>query len=369
MTPLRLTPEQHREHGGCIQSAISKVFGVTPQLYPESTCEACGGIRTAEGLILRPPRLLVVEVRDDETMIFDNWRFPLWLDIPYSSYRYHLVGRVLKPTPDHFSAISRLPGLDFILSHDGLKRRGFVQADIPSDMDAAFGCGAAPSRDAVYVLEAGAAAQESIYRGRAEILEALFQFKLSDNPDLESIWPLVTLGSSYPKILEESRDDQPSRRTYQFAYSDDADTFSALPLPNPDGPSDQQPQALDSDIKFGSGDNSSRGNSDINLYTEVVKIDQELADSSIPRCDAATDIDAEATELELEMTELFVAQHGDLSLDDSLLDAIQADSLNALAEDQAVRRDEDLTFAAEQIALAKTHGIREYTAKFPSFLA
>ena len=54
------------------------------------------------------------------------------------------------------------------------------------------------------VLEAGAAAQESIYRGRAEILEALFQFKLSDNPDLESVWPLVTIGSSYPKILEES---------------------------------------------------------------------------------------------------------------------------------------------------------------------
>ena len=95
--------------------------------------------------------------------------------IPYSSYRYHLVGRVLKPMPNHFSAISRPPGLDLILSHDGLKRRGFVQADIPSDMDAAFDCGVAP-RDAVYVLEAGATAQESIYRGRAKILEVLFQF-------------------------------------------------------------------------------------------------------------------------------------------------------------------------------------------------
>ena len=41
---------------------------------------------------------------------------------------------------------------------------------------------------------------------------------------------------------------------------------------------------------------------------------------------AATDLDAEATELELEMTEWFVARHGDPSLDDSLSDAIQADS-------------------------------------------
>jgi len=364
MTPLRLTPEQHRKHGGCIQSAISEVFGVTPQLYPESTCDACGGSRTTNGLILRPPRLLVVEVSDDETMIFDNWRFPLWLDIPYSSYRYHLIGRVLKPTPDHFSAISRLPGLDFILSHDGLRRRGFVEADFPSDMDAAFGCGAAPSRDAVYVLEAGAKAQESIYRGRTEILEALFQFKLSENPNLESIWPLVTLGG-YPKILEENRDDQPSRRTYQFAHSDDADTFRALP--KPDGPSDQRPQELDSDIKFGSGENSSSENSDTNLHTKAVKIDQELADPSSPRCDAATDLDVEA--MELEMIESFGAWHGDPILDDSLLDAIQADSLNALMEDQAMRRDENLTFAAEQIALAKTHGICEYTANFPFFLA
>ena len=327
MTPLRLTPEQHHTHGGCIQSAIGEVFGVTPQLYPESTCEACGGIRTAEGLILRPPRLLVVEVSDDETMIFDHWRFPLSLDIPYTSYRYHLVGRVLKPTPDHFSAISRLPGLDFIFSHDGLERRGFVQANIPSNMDVAFGCGAAPSRDAVYVLEGGAAAQESIYRGRTEILEALFQFKLTDNPDLESIWPLATLGSSYPKILEESRDDQPSRRTYQFAYSDDADTFHALPLPKPDGHSDQQPQTLDdSDIKFGGGDNSSRGNADTNLHTEVAKLDQELADPSGPQC-AATDLESEATDLE--MTESFGTRHGHLGLDDSLLDAIWVDSLNA----------------------------------------
>ena len=201
MTPLWLTPEQH---GGCIQSAIGEVFGVMPQLYPESTCEACDGICTAEGLILRPPQLLVVEVSDDETMIFDHWHFPLSLDIPYTSYRYHLVGRVLKLTPDHFSAISRLPGLDFIFSHDGLERHGFMQANIPSDIDVAFGCGAALSQDAVYVLEGGAAAQESIYRGRTEILEALFQFKLTDNPDLESIWPLATLGSSYPKILEES---------------------------------------------------------------------------------------------------------------------------------------------------------------------
>jgi hypothetical protein len=53
------------------------------------------------------------------------------------------------------------------------------------------------------------------------------------------------------------------------------------------------------------------------------------------------------------------------------LDAIQADSLNALAEDEAMRRDEDLIFAAERIALAKTHRIREYTvtAKSPSFLS
>ena len=82
MTPLRLMPEQHREHGGCIQSAISEVFGVMPQLYPKSTCEACGGIRTAESLILRPPRLPVVEVSDDETMIFDNWHYPIYLIHP-----------------------------------------------------------------------------------------------------------------------------------------------------------------------------------------------------------------------------------------------------------------------------------------------
>src|ERR1700756_1442726 len=80
MTPLRLTPEQHRERRGCIQSAISEVFGVMPQLY--STCKACGGIRTAEGLILCPPRLPGVEVSDDETMIFDNWCFPIYLIHP-----------------------------------------------------------------------------------------------------------------------------------------------------------------------------------------------------------------------------------------------------------------------------------------------
>jgi hypothetical protein len=62
---------------------------------------------------------------------------------------------------------------------------------------------------------------------------------------------------------------------------------------------------LDSDIKLGSGDDSSRGNSDINLHTEVVNLDQELADPPSPRWDAATDLDAEATEFE--MTESFSA--------------------------------------------------------------
>ena len=45
-------------------------------------------------------------------------------------------------------------------------------------------------------MEASVAAQESIYHGKAEILEMLFQFKLSDNPDLESVWPLVTINWS-----------------------------------------------------------------------------------------------------------------------------------------------------------------------------
>ena len=69
----------------------------------------------------------------------------------------------------------------------------------------------------------------------------------------------------------------------------------------------------------------------------------------------------------LEMTELFGTRHGHLGLYDSLLDAIRADSLNALVEDQVMRRVEDLMFAAERIALAKTHGIREYMGESPSF--
>ena len=111
-----------------------------------------------------------------------------------------------------------------------------------------------------------------------------------------------------------------------------------------------------------------RGNADTNLHTEVVKLDQELADRSSPQCDATTDLESEVTELE--MTESFGTQHGHIGLDDPLLDAIWADSLNALVQDQALRRDEDLTFAAERIALAptKTHGNREHMGKFPSFL-
>ena len=105
-------------------------------------------------------------------------------------------------------------------------------------------------------------------------------------------------------------------------------------MPKPDGHSDQQPQTLDdSDIKFDGRDNSSRGNVDTNLHTEVAKLDQELADPSGPQC-AATDLESEATDLE--MTESFGTWHGHLGLDDSLLDAIWVDSLNALVEDQAM---------------------------------
>ena len=62
---------------------------------------------------------------------------------------------------------------------------------------------------------------------------------------------------------------------------------------------------------------------------------------------------------------LLQQSHGDPILDDSLLDAIRSDSLNTLMEDQAMQRDENLAFAAEQIALAKTHRICELHGKFP----
>jgi len=137
--------------------------------------------------VLRPPIILVLLTSyEDQTDVPQAWKYPARIQIPLSSSHYCLMGKIYYAKA-HYTATAYVPEQAIFLHHNDCEAKGAVRSFTDSDAQEedlieANGVTAA----AVYYLDGGLEAQQSIVAFRARYLEHFSQVLINrTNPSEE----------------------------------------------------------------------------------------------------------------------------------------------------------------------------------------
>lgn len=202
-TTLHLTQGDHTTFGGDAGRAVSARLGF-PSPSSDS-CINCGDVSNLNvcscELIVQPPRIIILEGSEtsrtetiaDETgklveverHTLQLWDYPDLICIPLSHFRFRRVGIIyFSDARQHYTSVATPFGQSWGLRHDGLDVSGLIcvqDASEPLPIDWNHPVAAS----AVYVMEGGRYAQETIAAYRTRYLSEYMGLKVETTRNAE----------------------------------------------------------------------------------------------------------------------------------------------------------------------------------------